>query len=77
MSNVSNMSKEILDSMTDILYTISMEQTSKPKRALEPRLTIRITPQTHKALKQRALDESTSVQALLSPVIESVAFPHT
>ena len=50
-----------------------MEHQQNGKRALEPRLTIRVSAKTHKALKRLAVERETSVQALLTPAIETVA----
>lgn len=42
------------------------------KRIGEPRLTIRVTVEVHKKLKRLAIDRETSVQGLLTPIIESI-----
>ena len=49
------------------------QQNEKTKRQLEPRLTIRVSAKTHKALRRLAVERESSVQAILTPAIESVA----
>ena len=49
------------------------QQTGKITRQTEPRLTIRVSAKTHKRLRLIAVEQETSVQALLAPAIEAVA----
>ena len=44
--------------------------TQKPKISQEPRITIRLSSETRKALKVMAAQQEVSVQGLLEPVIQ-------